>query len=163
MKYIVVLFYVIMKSAPYILVLVLALLTSCQEKATTANGLGDAHLGTWEMIYFQSISGTDTTEIKAVDSPVAVTLLTPTHFSYQWRNSANSGAGTYTYDGTVIHQKFDYVQDSSFAGAVLSFNMTVKNDTLTFSGPIKAVSPTGEDILSYIPQMLEIRTRSQHP
>ena len=118
-----------------------------------------SHLGTWEMIYFQSIRGTDTTELKSKDTPLAIGLLTPTHFSYQWRNSSNSGAGSYTYDGKVIRQTFEYIQDSSFVGTVLSFNMEVRNDSIIFSGPIEAVSSEGKNLLDQIPQMLEIRTR----
>ena len=121
----------------------------------------NSHFGTWEMVYFRSIWENDTTEISGDGTPLAITLLTPTHFSYQWKNSSNSGAGTYTYDGKVIHQEFKYVQDSSFAGSILSFNMEIQNDSLIFSGPIEAKSATGEDILNQIPQMLEVRTRSK--
>ncbi len=112
------------------------------------------------MIYFQSIRGTDTTELISNGAPLAITLMTPSYFSYQWRNSSNSGAGTYTYDGSIIHEEFKYVQDSSFVGAILSFNMEVRNDSLIFSGPIKAVSSTGKDLMNQIPQMLEIRRRA---
>ena len=120
----------------------------------------NSHIGAWEMIYFQSIWETDTTELISDNDPLAVTLLTPTHFSYQWRNSSNSAAGTYSYDGKVIRQNFEYVSDSSFVGSILSFNMEIKNDSLIFSGPIEAVSASGENLLNQIPQMLEIRIRS---
>ena len=119
-----------------------------------------SHLGAWEMVYFESVFDMDTTRIVADETPLALTLLTPTHFSYQWRNSANSGAGTYTYDGEIIHQEFSYVQDSNFVGAVLSFKMEVRNDSLFFSGPVKAVSAAGESIINDLPQMFEIRVKS---
>ena len=99
--------------------------------------------------------------LKSKDFPLAITLLTPTHFSYQWRNSANSGAGTYTYDGKIIRQEFKYVQDSSFVGAVLSFKMDIRNDSLIFSGPVEAVSASGDNLMNQIPQMLEIRKRAE--
>ena len=150
----------------YTVILVVLIILSCQnlsekEKENYLNESANSfsHLGTWEMIYFQSIRGTDTTELISKDTPLAIGLLTPTHFSYQWRNSANSGAGSYTYDGKVIRQTFEYVKDSRFVGAVLSFNMEVRNDSIIFSGPIEAVSSKGKNLLDQIPQMLEIRTR----
>ncbi len=151
----------------YIIFFAVIIILSCQEKNDRGNGNNpnnqtnlSSHLGTWEMIYFQSIRGTDTTELISNGTPLAITLMTPSHFSYQWRNSSNSGAGTYSYDGKIIREKFEYVQDSNFVGAILSFNMDVRNDSLIFSGPIKAVSSTGKDLLNQIPQMLEIRKRS---
>ena len=148
-----------MKSIKYTFVIGVLMVMGCQGNGDKVSD-NTSHLGSWEMVYFQSINGIDTTEIVSDGDPLAITLLTPTHFSYQWRNSANSGAGTYTYDGKIIHQEFTYVQDSIFAGSVLSFNMEIQNDSLVFSGPVKAVSPSGEDILKYIPQMREIRRRS---
>ncbi len=155
------------KTINYIVILVAIIILSCQDYSNRGEGknpnndsISSSHLGTWEMIYFQSIRGTDTTELISNGTPLAITLMTPSHFSYQWRNSSNSGAGTYTYDGSIIHEEFKYVQDSSFVGAILSFNMDVRNDSLIFSGPIKAVSSTGKDLLNQIPQMLEIRKRS---
>ena len=131
------------------------------EKVPINKSTSSSHLGAWEMIYFQSILNNDTI-IKISDgSPLAITLLTPTHFSYQWRNSPNSGAGTYTYDGKIIHQEFKYVQDSNFVGAILSFKMDIRNDSLFFSGPFKAISSSGQDLLNQIPQMLEIRRKSE--
>jgi hypothetical protein len=141
---------------------------SCQDYSDRGEGknqnnesISSAHLGAWEMIYYQSVRGTDTTELFSNGTPLAITLMTPSHFSYQWRNSSNSGAGTYTYDGNIIHQKFKYVQDSNFVGAILSFNMVVRNDSLFFSGPIEAVSSTGKNLMKQMPQMLEIRRRSE--
>ena len=155
------------KTLIYTVTLAVLVILSCQRSGDkkTENYSNDSanfssHLGTWEMIYFRSIRGADTTELTSIDSPLAITLLTPSHFSYQWRNSANSGAGSYTYDGTIIRQRFEYVQDSSFVGAVLSFNMEVRNDSIIFSGPVEAVSSEGKNLLDQIPQMLEIRTRS---
>ena len=149
----------------YTVILVVLVFLSCQRSGDNKNNYSNdstnfsSHLGAWEMIYFQSIIGTDTTELKSKDTPLAITLLTPSHFSYQWRHSANSGAGSYTYDGKVIRQRFEYLQDSSFVGAVLSFNMEVRNDSIIFSGPIEAFSHEGKNLLDQIPQMLEIRTR----
>ena len=149
------------------IIVVIVTVLSCQvdkDRAAENNHITEgpsSHLGAWEMIYFQSILGNDTTIIISDGTPLAITLLTPAHFSYQWRNSPNSGAGTYTYDGKIIHQEFKYVQDSNFAGAILSFNMDVRNDSLIFSGPVKAVSSSGQDILNHIPQMLEIRRKSE--
>lgn len=155
------------KMINYIVILVAITTLSCQDysnrgegKNPNDGGISTSHLGTWEMIYFQSIRGTDTTILISNGTPLAITLMTPSHFSYQWRNSSNSGAGTYTYDGSIIHEEFKYVQDSSFVGAILSFNMEVRNDSLIFSGPIKAVSSTGKDLMNQIPQMLEIRRRT---
>lgn len=155
------------KTLNYTIVLAVVFILGCQGKTDRVNEknpnnerISSAHIGAWEMIYFQSIRGTDTIKLSSNGTPLAITLLTPSHFSYHWRNSSNSGAGTYIYDGRIIQQEFKYVQDSSFVGAILSFNMDVRNDSLIFSGPIKAVSSTGKDLLSQIPQMLEIRRRA---
>ena len=156
------------KTINYTIIFAVVTILSCQgerdkvnEKSSFRESTYSSHLGAWEMIYFQSIRGTDTTKLSSNGTPLAITLMTPSHFSYQWRNSSNSGAGTYTYDGKMIHQEFKYVQDSSFVGAILSFNMDVRNDSLIFSGPIKAVSSTGKDLLNQIPQMVEIRRRAE--
>lgn len=158
---------ILRKTINSVLIFAVVLFLGCQWQSTridnenpVTKNTSDSHLGTWEMVFFQSINGKDTTRLTSDDSPLAVTLFTPTHFSYQWRNSSNSAAGTYTYDGKIIHQEFNYVQDSNFAGAILSFKMEVRNDSLIFSGPIKATSPLGENFLNQIPQMLEIRKRS---
>ena len=153
------------KTFVFTIALTLLIILSCQrisdkEQYSNDSIKSSSHLGTWEMTYFQSIRGTDTIELISKDKPLAISLLTPTHFSYQWRNSTNSGAGSYTYDGKVIRQTFEYVEDSSFVGTVLSFNMEVRNDSIIFSGPIEAVSSEGKNLLDQIPQMLEIRTRS---
>jgi hypothetical protein len=155
------------KTINYSIILAVVFILSCQGRSDRVKGknpnndsISSSHLGAWEMIYFQSIRGTDTTKLISSGAPLAITLMTPSHFSYQWRNSSISGAGTYTYDGSIIHEEFKYFQDSSFVGAILSFNMDVRNDSLIFSGPIKAVSSTGKDLLNQIPQMLEIRKRS---
>ena len=135
---------------------------SCQinvDKKSDESTSNSSHIGAWEMINFRAVNGKDTTEIENNQNPLAKTLLTPTHFSYQWRNSANSGSGTYTYDGTLIHQRFEFLRDSSFVGATLSFNMEVRNDTLFFSGPVKAQSASGKNLMNQLPQMLEIRRR----
>jgi hypothetical protein len=152
----------------YIIILATIIILSCQDNSDSGKGknqnnesISSTHLGAWEMIYFQSVSGTDTTELISNGTPLAITLMTPSHFSYQWRNSSNGGAGTYTYDGDIIHQKFTYVQDSNFVGAILSFNMVVRNDSLIFSGPIEAVSSTGKDLMNHMPQMLEVRRKSE--
>ena len=68
------------------------------------------------MVYFQSIKGNDTTEIFAKDEPLAITLMTPSHFSYQWRNSSNSGAGTYTYDGKIIREELNTIKTPILLG-----------------------------------------------
>jgi hypothetical protein len=156
------------KTINYTIILAVVIILSCQgerdkvnEKSSFNESTSSSHLGAWEMIYFQSIRGTDTIKLSSNGTPLAITLMTPSHFSYQWRNSSNSGAGTYTYDGKIIHQEFKYVQDSNFVGAILSFNMDVRNDSLIFSGPIKAVSSTGKNLLNQIPQMVEIRRRAE--
>ena len=155
------------KPINYVIILAVTIILGCQgntdrlNKKIPQNNIISSHLGAWEMIYFQSISGTDTIVLTANPDPLAITLMTPTHFSYQWRNSSNSGAGTYTYDGKTIHEEFKYVPDSSFVGAIISFNMEIRNDSLIFSGPIKAVSSSGEDLMNHIPQMLEIRRKSE--
>ena len=153
------------KTINYMIILATIFILSCQGYSDKENNINKesifpSHIGAWEMIYFRSIHRTDTTILVKNDTPLAITLLTPSHFSYQWRNSSNSGAGTYTYDGKIIHQEFKYVKDSSFVGAILSFNMDVRNDSLIFSGPVKAVSSTGKDLMNKIPQMLEIRRRA---
>jgi hypothetical protein len=56
---------------------------------------------------------------------------------------------------------FKYVQDANFFGAILSFNMDVRNDSIIFRGPVNAVSVDGKDLLNLIPQMLEIRRKSR--
>ena len=150
----------------YTILLAVTLILSCnghrdREKTHNNESLSSPHLGAWEMVYFRSINENDTTELFAKDEPLAITLMTPSHFSYQWRNSSNSAAGTYIYDGNIIHQEFKYVQDSNFAGAILSFNMDVRNDSIIFSGPVKAVSPMGKDLINQIPQMLEIRIKAE--
>ena len=155
------------KTINYTIILAVTIILGCQgysdrgkKKKPNNESISFSHLGAWEMVYFQSIKGNDTTEIIAKDEPLAITLMTPSHFSYQWRNSSNSGAGTYTYDGKIIREEFKYYKDSNFVGAVLSFNMDVRNDSIIFSGPITAVSSNGTDLLNQIPQMLEIRTKS---
>jgi len=155
------------KTINYTIILAVTIILGCQgysergkEKKSINESISSTHLGAWEMVYFQSIKGNDTTEIIAKDEPLAIGLLTPTHFSYQWRNSPISGAGTYTYDGKIIREEFKYYKDSNFVGAILSFNMDVRNDSIIFSGPITAVSSDGKDLLNQIPQMLEIRKRS---
>ena len=142
------------KSLKYILILGAFLVLACQ-----GNGRNNSHIGTWEMVYYQSVFGKDTTEMVSNGTPLGITLLTPTHFSYQWKDSPNSAAGTYTYDGEVIHQEFKYLEAPMFVGAKLSFNMEVRNDSIIFSGPIKAVSATGADLMPMVPQVLEIRKR----
>ena len=156
------------KTINYTIILAVTIILGCQgysgrEKDKTPNNesISSSHLGAWEMVYFQSIKGNDTTEIIAKDEPLAITLMTPSHFSYKWRNSSNSGAGTYTYDGKIIREEFKYYKDSSFVGAILTFNMDVRNDSIIFSGPITAVSSNGKDILNQIPQMLEIRRKAK--
>ena len=151
-----------------IIVIVTVIFLSCKGNVNKLNNefpqndtISSSHLGAWEMVYFQSIKGNDTTEIIAKDEPLAITLMTPSHFSYKWRNSSNSGAGTYTYDGKIIREEFIYYKDTNFVGAVLSFNMDVRNDSIIFSGPITAVSSNGKDILNQIPQMLEIRRKAK--
>ena len=152
----------------FIIVIVTAIILSCQRNVNKLNNkfsqndtFSSSHLGAWEMVYFQSIKGNDTTEIIAKNEPLAITLMTPSHFSYKWRNSSNSGAGTYTYDGKIIREEFIYYKDTNFVGAVLSFNMDVRNDSIIFSGPITAVSSNGKDLLYQIPQMLEIRRKAK--
>lgn len=156
------------KRTNYTIILAITFLLICQgcsnrEKEKTPNNVGvsSSHIGAWEMIYFQSIKGNDTTEIITENEPLAITLMTSSHFSYQWRNSSNSGAGTYTYDGKIIREEFKYYKDSSFVGAVLTFNMDVRNDSIIFSGPLTAVSSSGKDLLNQIPQMLEIRRKAK--
>lgn len=134
---------------------------SRKDKIPANVSISSSHLGAWEMVFFQSIKGNDTIKIIAKDEPLAITLMTPSHFSYKWRNSANSGAGTYTYDGKIIREEFKYYKDSSFVGAVLTFNMDVRNDSIIFSGPLTAVSSSGKDLLNQIPQMLEIRRKAK--
>ena len=156
------------KTINYTIILAVTIILGCQgysdggkENSSKNENISSSHLGVWEMVYFQSINGNDTTEIIAKDEPLAITLMTPSHFSYQWRNSSNSGAGIYTYDGKIIREEFQYVKDSNFVGAILSFNMEVRNDSIIFSGPIEAVSSSGKDLLNQIPQMLEIRKKSE--
>ena len=156
------------KAINYTIILAVTIILGCQgysdrEKDKTPNNesISSSHLGAWEMVYFQSIKGNDTTEIIAKDKPLAITLMTPSHFSYKWRNSSNSGAGTYTYNGKIIREEFKYYKDSSFVGAVLTFKMDVRNDSIIFSGPITAVSSSGKDLLNQIPQMLEIRRKAE--
>ena len=151
----------------YTITLAFTIILGCQgysdkieDKKLNNGSISSSHLGAWEMVYFESINGNDTTKIIAKDEPLAITLMTPSHFSYKWRNSSNSGAGTYTYDGKIIREEFKYYKDSSFVGAVLTFNMDVRNDTIIFSGPITAVSSSGKDLLKQIPQMLEIRRKA---
>ena len=153
-------------SYSFIIVIVTAIILSCQRNVNKLNNtfpqndtISSSHIGAWEMIYFRSISGADTTVLSGNSKPLAITLMTPSHFSYQWRNSSTSGAGTYIYDGKTIHEEFTYYKDSNFVGAILSFNMEVRNDSLIFSGPIKAVSSSGENMINQIPQMLEIRRK----
>ena len=155
------------KTINYTIILAVSIILGCQgcsdsekEKKPINESISSSHLGAWEMVYFQSIKGNDTTEFIAKDEPLAITLMTPSHFSYQWRNSPNSGAGTYTYDGKIIREEFKYYKDSNFVGAILSFKMDVRNDSIIFSGPIEAVSSSGKDLLNQIPQMLEIRRKS---
>ncbi|NND15268.1 MAG: hypothetical protein HKN89_02960 [Eudoraea sp.] len=147
-----------MKTYKYIVILGAMIFLACQGSGNHLNG-EDAHVGVWEMVYYQSIFGKDTTELVSNREPLGITILTPTHFSYQWKDSPNSGAGTYTYDGEVIHQEFKYLEAPMFVGAKLTFNMEVRSDSLIFSGPIKAVSATGADLMSMVPQLLEIRKR----
>lgn len=147
-----------MKSFKYFLILGAVIIFACQGNGNSFRGKS-SHIGVWEMVYYQSVFGKDTTEMVGNGSPLGITILTPTHFSYQWKDSPNSAAGTYTYDGKVIHQKFEYLEASMFAGAKISFNMEVRNDSIIFSGPIEAVSATGSDLKALIPQVLEIRKR----
>ncbi len=156
------------KTINYTIILAVTIILGCQgfsdrekDKITNNESISSSHLGAWEMVFFQSIKGNDTTEIIAKDEPLAITLMTPSHFSYKWRNSSNSGAGTYTYDGKIIREEFKYYKDSGFVGAVLTFNMDVRNDSIIFSGPITAVSSSGKDLLNQIPQMLEIRRKAE--
>lgn len=157
-----------MKLITLFTLLIAVLVLSCQqsnnklnEKNVLIDGTKSSHLGTWELIYFQSVYKNDTTVMKGYEQPLAITLLTDKHFSYQWRNSPNSGAGSYTYDGKTIQQAFTYVKDSNFVGSVLSFNMEIRNDSLFFFGPIQAVSASGDNLMEHIPQMTEIRIRSK--
>lgn len=82
------------------IIIAIVTILSCQgdkDRAADNNPFSEgpsSHLGVWETIYFQSILGKDTTEIISDGIPSAITLLTPTHFSYQWRNSLNRGGGT---------------------------------------------------------------------
>ena len=147
-----------MKSFKFILILGALIVIACQGNGKSSAGEG-AHIGVWEMVYYQSVFGKDTTEMVSDGTPLGITLLTPTHFSYQWKDSPNSAAGTYTYDGKVITQKFEYLEAPMFVGAQLSFNMEVRNDSIIFSGPIEAVSATGADLMGMVPQLLEIRKR----
>ena len=155
-------------SHSFIIVIVTAIILSCQRNVNKLNNkfpqndtISSPHIGAWEMIYFRSISGADTTVLRSNGKPLAITLMTPSHFSYKWRNSSNSGAGTYIYDGKTIHEEFTYYKDTNFVGAKLSFNMELRNDSLIFSGPIKAVSSSGENMMHQIPQMLEIRRKAK--
>ena len=152
----------------FVIIITTIISLSCQKNVNKLNNkfsqndtISSSHLGAWEMVYFQSIKGNDTTEIIAKDEPLAITLMTPSHFSYKWRNSSNSGAGTYTYDGKIIREEFIYYKDTNFVGAVLSFNMDVRNDSIIFSGPLTAFSSKGKDLLNQIPQMLEIRRKAK--
>lgn len=147
-----------MKSIRYTLILAVLVLLACQGCGRYSGGDGP-HLGVWETVYYQSIYGADTTELVADKSPLGITIFTPTHFSYQWKDSPNSAAGTYTYDGKVIHQRFEYLEASMFAGATLTFDMEVRNDSIIISGPTKAVSPTGSDLMGMVQQLYEIRRR----
>ena len=156
------------KTIKYTIILAVTIIFGCQgsnnretDKMPNNEHIYSSHLGAWEMVYFQSINGNDTTEIIAKDEALAITLMTPSHFSYKWRNSSNSGAGTYTYDGKIIREEFTYYADSSFVGAVLTFNMDVRNDSVIFSGPLTAVSSSGKDLLNQLPQMLEIRRKAK--
>ena len=156
------------KAINYTIILAVTIIIGChgysdreKDKIPNNESISTSHLGAWEMVYFQSIKGNDTTEIITKDEPLAITLMTPSHFSYKWRNSSNSGAGTYTYDGKIIREEFKYYKDSSFVGAVLTFNMDVRNDSIIFSGPITAVSSSGKDLLNQIPQMLEIKRKAE--
>ncbi|MCX2718014.1 hypothetical protein [Lentiprolixibacter aurantiacus] len=144
-----------MRQFNYILVLGAVIVLSCYGCGNNKN----AHIGAWEMVYFRSVYRNDTTEMKSNGTPLGITLLTPTHFSYQWKDSPDGAAGTYTYDGKVIHQKFEYLEVPTFVGARLSFNMEVRNDSIIFSGPVKAVSAIGSDIMDMVPQLYEIRRR----
>ena len=82
------------KTINYTIILAVTIILGCQgysdrgkDKKTNDESIS-SHLGAWEMIYFQSIKGNDTTEIIAKDDPLAITLMTPSHFSYQWRNGS---------------------------------------------------------------------------
>ena len=149
-----------MRSFKYFLVLGALMIIACQGNGNSLRSKS-SHEGVWEMVYYQSVFGRDTTELVSDGTPLGVTILTPTHFSYQWKDSPNSAAGTYTYDGKVIQQNFEFLEAPMFVGAKLSFNMEVRNDSIIFTGPIKAVSATGADLMGMVPKVLEIRRRAQ--
>ena len=84
------------KTINYSIILSVVFFLSCQEHSqrvkekNSINVTIPSHLGAWEMIYFQSIHETDTSELVGNGNPLAITLMTPSHFSYQWRRLIES-------------------------------------------------------------------------
>jgi hypothetical protein len=59
----------------------------------------------------------------------------------------------------MIRQTFQYLSDESLTGSIFTFRLDVEGDIMRFSGPITAVSATGDDITARIPQMVAVRRR----
>jgi hypothetical protein len=97
--------------------------------------------------------------LTADPEPLALTVYTPEHFAYVWKGQANAGAGTYVFDGAMITQTFQYLSDESLIGSAFTFRLDIEGDIMRFSGPLEAVSASGDDITERIPQMVEVRRR----
>ena len=143
--------------------LVLFALMACSQEAATRDSTSgpDARsiIGTWEMIEFEITRGSETTRLTADPEPLAIGVYTPDHFAYVWKGRANAGAGTYVFDGAIIRQTFQYLSDESLIGSVFTFRLDIEGDIMRFSGPLEAVSASGDDITERIPQMVEVRRR----
>lgn len=116
-------------------------------------------IGSWEMIEWEMTRGTDTTRVFADPEPLALTVYTPEHFAYVWKGRASAGAGTYVFDGATITQTFHYLPDESSIGSVFTFRLDLEGDIMRFSGPLKVVNASGEDVTEQAPRFVEVRRR----
>lgn len=144
--------------------LALFALLACADAAETRDSTSGPDvtslIGTWEMTEFEITRGSETTRLTADPEPLALTVYTPDHFAYVWKGQTNAGAGTYVFDGATIRQTFQYLSDESLIGSVFTFRLDIEGDIMRFSGPVEAVSASGDDITDRIPQMLEVRRRT---
>jgi hypothetical protein len=125
-----------------------------------SGGAENSIVGSWEMIEFRMTRGSDTVRVFADPEPLALTIYTPDRFAYVWRGQANSGAGSYVLDGATIIQTFHYLSDERSIGSVYTFRLDLEGDIMRFSGPLKVVSSSGEDITEQAPQLVEMRRRA---
>jgi len=140
----------------------LSCLAACQTKPADEHHLTQPLTGTWKLVSSKVSIGQKTETTYPVKGQEMIKIFNGSHFAFFKHDTAHgkvaapvydSGAGTYTLNGTNYEEHLDYCNYRDWENRSFKFTLTLKNDTLIQKGIEKI------DSLKVNQEIVEIYTK----